>query len=363
MKRYTLLLILLMSAMYAIEIFPQQAVMYPNSKLQFCVFDKQNGVVHTPHNLRWSVQRGSITSSGEYTAPHVVGKYRVIVMAGNQKTQALIYVKQPGKDIPQSIQVIAPKTNIYEKQQVQLQAVAYNHKGNEVHFSPIWECSGGGTISGGGLFTATQSGKAIVKVRDTNSPVSGMLEITVYANNIARVVVSPKSTTISLGGKMRFFAIAYDDKGNEVPFTPRWYVEGQGSIKQTGEYTAGSYRGNAKVWAKDLVSGRKSYATLSVDTSGGGESGTIEIGTALIHNSYTLRIAYQVLGTNIYRTRLFAIQPSGSKQILAEQTCHNGTNVVFEKQFPYQTIAFEIEVLDSYSRVVGTVRRTLEQIK
>ncbi|BBM81871.1 hypothetical protein UABAM_00213 [Candidatus Uabimicrobium amorphum] len=337
--------------------------MYPDSKLQFCVFDKQNGVVHTPRNLRWSVQRGSITASGEYTSPRIAGKYRIIVMANNQRAQALVYVKLPGKDIPQSIQIIAPKKNIYEKQQVQLQATAYNHQGNEVHFSPMWRCSGGGTISSSGVFSATQSGKATIQVRDANSPLSAVLELTIYANNIKRVAVSPKSTTVLLGQKMRFFALAYDDKGNEVPFKPRWYVEGQGSVKQTGEYTAGSYRGNAKVWAKDPVSGKKGYATLTVDNSGSGGSGTIEIGTALIHNSYTLRIAYQVLGINIHRTKLFAIQPSGSKQLLAEQTCDNGRNIVFEKQFPYQTIAFEIQVLDNYNRVVGTVRRTLEQLK
>lgn len=363
MKRYVVLLSLWIATMHGLEIFPRQVVMSPNGKLQFCVYEKQNGAVNTPQNVRWSVENGSMTSGGLYTAPYADGKYRITASTNNKTVQAVVYVKSRSNNIVQSIQIVVPTTTIYEKQQVQLKAVAYNQAGNEVHFSPIWQASGAGSVSAAGLLSAQTSGNVTIQVRDGNSPISASVNMTIYANKIKRVVVSPKSTSLSLGGKMRFFAIGYDDNGKEVPFKPRWYVEGQGSIKQTGDYTAGSYRGSAKVWAKDPISGRKGHAKLTISSGGQGNQGTIEIGTALIHNSYTLRIAYQVLGINIHRTKLFAIQPGGSKQLLAEQTCHNGTNVVFEKQFPYRTIGFEIQVLDNYNRLVGSIRRTLAQLK
>ncbi|WP_372370844.1 hypothetical protein [Candidatus Uabimicrobium sp. HlEnr_7] len=363
MKRYTLFLIMFTTIISALEIFPRQVVMNPGDKLQFCVFTKVNGAVSTPNNLQWYVQRGIISNKGEFTAPNTSGKYIITVTVNKQKCQAIVFVKNPRRQVIQSIQIISPKKKIYEKQALQLQAVAYDRKGNEVYFSPAWESSGAGSISTNGLFTATRSGEATVKVRDINSHTFTTLNLTVHANQIQKVTVSPKTTSLSLRGKIRFFALGYDSEGKEISFKPRWYVEGQGSVKQTGEFTAGSYRGNAKVWAKDPVSGKKGYANVSIHQNSGGNQGSIEIGTALIHNSYTLRIAYQVLGVNIHRTKLFAIQPNGSKQILAEQTCGNGKNIVFEKQFAYRTIAFEIQLFDNYNRVVASVRKNLDQIK
>ena len=134
----------------------------------------------------------------------------------------------------------------------QFAAVGKDAQGNTVSFTPVWTvASGGGTITGAGVFTAgAASGTTTVKA--ASGSVSGTATVTVTsapAAPVATIVVSPKNETILTSSSLKFSAVGKDAAGNTVTITPTWSVTGGGTIDASGLFTAGASAGTSTVRA------------------------------------------------------------------------------------------------------------------
>ena len=143
--------------------------------------------------------------------------------------------------------VISPTTaTIKAGGTVQFGVKAYDALGNEITTASfVWAVeSGSGAVDQNGLFTAaTKPGTSVVKV--TSGGKTAKATVTVTADTVVRVAVTPSPATVMVDGKVAFNVKGYDKYDNEVPglsFT--WSVTaGGGTIDSTGNFTAGTKTG------------------------------------------------------------------------------------------------------------------------
>ena len=107
-----------------------------------------------------------------------------------------------------------------------------------------------------GVVTATAPGRA--EITATDAPATATAAVSVVANTIARVELTPRRQTVRTGDVVRLTAVLRDAKGREITgLTPTWsFSPGQGEIDADGAFVAyepGTY----------VVTG--SYGTRSAD--------------------------------------------------------------------------------------------------
>jgi hypothetical protein len=108
---------------------------------------------------------------------------------------------------------------------------------NIVVVTPGWSVTGGiGSITSGGLFTATATGSGLVIA--ASGAIRDSAEVTVASNAPATLVISPDSAIVAADGTRDFDVAAYDAEGNPVPVTGTWSVIGGiGTISPSGIFT------------------------------------------------------------------------------------------------------------------------------
>ena len=151
-------------------------------------------------------------------------------------------------------------------------AVGHDNDGNVVAITPTWSViGGGGTITGGGVFTAgTTSGTFTNTVRAT---VGSRLQRNQRPRDRDRlpgafttITITPGSTTLLEGATQQFTAAGTDAHGNAVAITPVWSVVGTGGgtiDASTGLYTAGSVPGT---YTNTVLATASSIAALATVT-------------------------------------------------------------------------------------------------
>jgi hypothetical protein len=163
-----------------------------------------------------------------------------------------------GSGAVDSIKVNPPTASISVGQGQQFSATAYDANGNPVGATFSWAASGG-TVSQAGAYSATAPGTFTVYANASGK--SGTATVTVAASQLAKIEVTPLSTTVKAGGTVQFSARGIDNIGNPVPITPQWSATG-GAVDQSGLFT-GQQAGTFTVTASQA--GVSGSAQVTVD--------------------------------------------------------------------------------------------------
>jgi len=257
-----------------ITITPSPATVAIRATQQFTAVGRDahdNVLAITP---AWSVVESGGTidpSTGLFTAGAIAGTFTNTVRVSSGAVSATATVTVPAGPL-ESITVTPTPVSLAIGALQTFSAVGHDDDGNVVAITPTWTVtSGGGTITGVGVFTAgTVSGTFTNTVRaSVGSGCSGIIgraTVTVLPGALTTITVSPTSVSVLEGATQQFTATGADAHGNAVAITPVWTVTspGGGTINaSTGLYTAGSTPGT---YTNSVVATASSLAALATVT-------------------------------------------------------------------------------------------------
>ena len=244
------------------------------STQQFAVVGKDIGGNVVPVTAAWSVGAGggSITQAGLFTAGGTAGTFvnTVTATAGGITASATVTVLAGALA---NITITPNPATVRSGATQQFTATGRDLSGNVVAVNPAWfVTNGGGTITAGGLFTATGAPNTYTNtVSATSGAISGAATVVITAGALATITVTPNPAVMGPNASQQFTAVGKDAAGNVVPVVLTWTTtaaSGNASITADGFYTAGPIVGifsNEVTATSGTVSG-----TATVIVSGGG---------------------------------------------------------------------------------------------
>lgn len=249
-----------------VSVYPVNADMIPGSRFTFqaTVNGSQNPLVHW-RLLETPADGGIDANTGLFTAPTAEGTYHVVATSYADATAiatAEVLVQKlgdPGTGGAQDNGIaVSPGTaTIAPAGTVQLSAVVHSSLNQSVAWT-VLEGSTAGTISAGGLFTASNNlgTWTVVATSLANSSVTGTALLTVSATSV-RVAVSPVGATIGTGRSVGFGATVTHATDTHVTWSLKEGLAA-GSISAEGVYTASSSPGTYTVVATSVEDTRAS---------------------------------------------------------------------------------------------------------
>ncbi len=256
----------------SITVVPNPVTLAVTAKQQFIAVAKDaagNIVQFTP---TWStlVGGGTIDSLGNFTAAGIPGTYTNTVQASNNGIKAFATVIVTIGPIASISLAPNPDTLIVGAKQ-QFVAVGKDASGNSIAIVTAWSIvAGGGTVDGGGIFTAgAVPGTFASTVKASSGTLSATATIVVTAGPLAIIKVTPNPATMTLLGTQQFTATGTDIAGNPIVIAPPvWAVVANGgAISATGLFTAGTVSGTFTNTVRATSGGLQGFATVIV-TSG-----------------------------------------------------------------------------------------------
>lgn len=137
-----------------------------------------------------------------------------------------------------TVTIDAAPAKLVVGQQVLLSGTAYSAAGDQRADKLAWKSSAPNVarVSADGRLTAVAPGRATITA--TAGQASGTLAVTVVANTIASLEITPPATSARTGDVMRFSVTARDARGQKIDgLTPTWtFSPGQGMIDQDGVF-------------------------------------------------------------------------------------------------------------------------------
>ena len=167
-------------------------------------------------NPIWSTDVGYMQGSTFY-AQTSVGIGNVTATLGAISGQASVNII-PGplhhiKIIPSEATVAAGNSKDFD-------AIGYDMFDNVVSITPVWSTNVG-TINGAGTLTAQNTlGSGFVEA--SVGAISAQANVTVVANSLDHVIVTPDPATVTVGSSLLFTAQGYDAYNNPVDILPVW---------------------------------------------------------------------------------------------------------------------------------------------
>jgi PKD repeat protein len=179
---------------------------------------------------------------------------------------------------------------------VQFSAVGKDQFGNNMVPQPAFNWSaaaGAGSISGGGLLTASTTAGGPFSITATSGSKSGSTNVTITATTtVGTVTVGPNPTFVAAGATRQFSATVKDNFGNTMqsPPTIAWSVQsGGGSISTSGLLTAATTSGGP----------------FTVTATCGGKSGTASVTITPTSTVGTITVAPNPTTVTVSTTRQF----------------------------------------------------------
>jgi hypothetical protein len=215
-------------------------------------YDKYNNLI-SGLTFTWNsnAEAGSINSStGVFTAGHTAGSYSDAVQAvsGSINGGTTMTITPGSLDHiainPTNATVVIFSTQIFRAQGCD----KYGNAINGLTYSWTTNVAADPSDSSKGVYTANHtSGGYTDAIQVTSGSVSGNAQITITAEELDHIVISPSNPSILRNSTQKFTADGYDKYGNVInglPFT--WSADAHaGSIdSSTGVFTAGYLTGN-----------------------------------------------------------------------------------------------------------------------
>ncbi|HUX66275.1 MAG TPA: fibronectin type III domain-containing protein [Terriglobales bacterium] len=172
----------------------------------------------------------------------------------NPDLWSAVFTYTPASAPPPPALGVAPASAALTVGQSQTFAATYSDGSTPSGVS--WAASGGGTITSGGVFTASAAGNFAVTATDSHG---AQASATVSIAAAPTLGVAPASAALTVG-QSQTFAATYSD--GSTPSGVSWAASGGGSITSGGVFTA-SAAGNFAVTATDSH-GAQASATVSI---------------------------------------------------------------------------------------------------
>jgi hypothetical protein len=254
-----------------ITVTPSPVTVAIRATQQFSAVGKDahgNVVAITP---AWSVvaSGGTIDAgTGLFTAGATAGIFTNTVRVSSGSISATATVTVPAGPL-ESITVTPSPQSLAIGAQQTFTAVGHDDDGNAVAITPTWTVtSGGGTITGVGVFTAgtvasTFTNTVRASVGSGCSGIFGRATVTVLPGALTTITISPNSPSLLEDTTQQFTAVGTDANGNVLTITPVWSVSGVGGgtiDASTGLYTAGSVPGT---YTNSVIATASSIAALA----------------------------------------------------------------------------------------------------
>jgi hypothetical protein len=211
--------------------------------------DAQGHVVDIPNRV-WSVAAGggTIDTAGMLTAGTMAGTFAHTVTATSGSISGTVSVTVLAGPL-ESITVTPPSISLAIGGQQTFTATGYDAYDNVVAITPTWlVVSSGGTIDGGGVFTAgtvagTFTNTVMARQGSGCGSIAGRASVTILPGALTTVTVSPSNPSVDEGATQQYAAVGTDTHGNVVAITPVWAMVGAGGgtiDASSGLFTAGS---------------------------------------------------------------------------------------------------------------------------
>ncbi len=246
------------------------------------VYD-QNGVTMSAP-VTWSslaTSVASVSSSGLVTGV-AAGTARIVASAGGTaQDTATVTITAPAPT-PTRL-VVAPKTaSVLTGSAVQLTATVYDQNGATMSASVTWSslATSVASVSSSGLVTGVAAGTArILASAGGTAQDTATVTITAPAPTPTRLVVSPKTGSLLVGGTVQLAATVYDQNGAAMSATVTWssLATTVASVSSTG-LVSGTAAGTAKIVASAGTTA-KDTATITVAVASAGGTGESYTGT------------------------------------------------------------------------------------
>ncbi|MBD3257887.1 hypothetical protein GF377_05595, partial [candidate division GN15 bacterium] len=188
--------------------------------------------------------------------------------ASNRRDSSGTITVQPG--VPASLVIAPASVTVSTDSTVQFTTTTYDADDNESsgQIVPTWSVEEGiGTIAAGGLFTPTTPGDGLIIAEGLGF--ADTAEVTVEAGDLARIEVTPDSTSVSADSTVQFTVVGYDAADNETAAgTITWSVVGGiGTIDATGLFIA-TTTGTGQIAAESSIGGLTDTTTELTVTPG-----------------------------------------------------------------------------------------------
>lgn len=174
----------------------------------------------------------------------LVGPLLLAVACSDSQPRDFLSPDPGGPSLYTALKVSPAATTIAMQEPVVLQAMARTASGTEVQIPVSWLATGG-SVSDGGVFSATVPGgyqiTAIAK-SDPNLRASASVTVTDPADELVALAITPESVTVPIGGTATLHAWGTWGAGQQGPVTVSWQGTG-GTITPDGVYTASDQPG------------------------------------------------------------------------------------------------------------------------
>jgi Bacterial Ig-like domain (group 2)/Right handed beta helix region len=248
----------------AVVLTPQAAAVKAGGAVSFRADGRTDNGSTVAINADYSASGGSISPSGEYTAPSAAGAYKVIARdpgSGKADTAAVTVTV----DLPVLAQVVLTPAaaTIVAGGTKQFSATGRLTTGASVSIAPSYSATGGG-ITSSGMYSAGQSaGSFRVVATDTATGKADTASITV-TSVVASISVSPSSSSLTTGQTKQLTAAVLDAAGAALSGQPIAWSSGNtatATVSSSGVVTAVA-AGIVQITAS--TGGRNGQATITV---------------------------------------------------------------------------------------------------
>ncbi|GLH75066.1 hypothetical protein GETHLI_35690 [Geothrix limicola] len=250
-------------------------------------------------NVVWQAQRGTITSTGLYTAPATGGSDLVTALAwqnANYKATSSVTVTAPSTITGVTVSPATLSLNVGAQQQFSATVSGTGSYNPNV----VWQAQRG-TITSAGLYTAPATGGSdvVTALSWQNANYKATSSVTVTApSTITGVTVSPTTLSLNVGAQQQFSATV-SGTGSYNPNVV-WQAQ-RGSITSAGLYTAPATGGSDVVTALSWQNANyQATSSVTVTTSASITGVTVSPATLSMNAGTQNQFSATVSGTGSY---------------------------------------------------------------
>ena len=211
-----------------------------------------------PVTVLWSASGGTMDLTGTWHSPTTAGQYTIRATNGALRDSASVLVNAS----PIVKIVVSPKTDtVPVGDSIHFVAKGVNALSDTVAVSVLWSASGG-TIDATGLWHAPAAAGQYV-IRAASGALTDSASVVVRAAPVVKIVVAPKTVSVTAGDTVRFTAKGLDSLSDTLAVAVVWTATG-GTMDPTGTWHSPATLGQYYIKAADGA--LRDSATATVDT-------------------------------------------------------------------------------------------------
>jgi hypothetical protein len=270
----------------SIDLTPASATLQEGTTQQFTATGRFSDGSSGPIAVTWSSTGGTTSATGVYTAGSVAGNFQVVATEqGGSISAAAAVTVTAVPPVLTSISVAPATVSLAPGATQQFTATGHYSGGGTGSVAVSWSATGG-TVSGGGLYTAgAVDGPYQVTATATGGAITGSASVTITTPppNLVAIEVSPTGVRVKRGESRLFTAVGRLSDGGTAPVLVDWTVTTSpspvttvplnasplNSVGPSGLFTAGNADGTFTVTATVQGGTLAGTVTVNIHDTGG----------------------------------------------------------------------------------------------